>query len=308
MLLEEFNPTGDNCYLVVTGDSAPITIATTLPPCPVICIGKTGTPAAFDVLLDDAQELEHLAPNLMAQPLACTTLVQLLRSNATTTVADGLFAESLAYSTLQQSRGFRAWLSEGNVRNPVPDEDPIILLERDADVLTVTLNRPAAHNAYSAALKDALCAALQLAHTDPTITQVVLRGNGASFCAGGDLSEFGQLTDAALAHASRTTRSAASLLAHLKCTTKVKLHGACIGAGIEISAFAGDVTARQETFFQLPEVSMGLVPGAGGTVSISRRIGRQKTAYMAITGQRFDAPTALQWGLIDSIEDSIEEA
>ena len=81
------------------------------------------------------------------------------------------------------------------------------------------------------------------------------------------------------------------------------MHGACIGAGIELPAFAGRLTASSDAFFQLPEVAMGLIPGAGGCVSISRRIGRQRTAYMAILGERFPAERALAWGLIDAIED-----
>src|SRR5690606_34893966 len=81
------------------------------------------------------------------------------------------------------------------------------------------------------------------------------------------------------------------------------LHSACIGAGIEIPAFAGRVVAKKNAFFQLPELSMGLVPGAGGTVSIPRRIGRQRTAWLVISGRRIDAKTALNWGLVDELID-----
>jgi enoyl-CoA hydratase/carnithine racemase len=80
------------------------------------------------------------------------------------------------------------------------------------------------------------------------------------------------------------------------------LHGACIGAGIEMTAFAGHLIAAQGTTFALPEVGFGLVPGAGGTVSMPRRIGRQRTALLALSGQPIDAGLAHQWGLIDAIE------
>jgi enoyl-CoA hydratase/carnithine racemase len=83
----------------------------------------------------------------------------------------------------------------------------------------------------------------------------------------------------------------------------VHIHGACIGAGVEISAFAGRVTAAPAAWFQLPELAMGLIPGAGGCVSVPRRIGRQRAALMMLSGQRIDAQTALRWGLIDAIED-----
>jgi enoyl-CoA hydratase/carnithine racemase len=82
---------------------------------------------------------------------------------------------------------------------------------------------------------------------------------------------------------------------------EARVHGACIGAGAELPAFVGRVVAAEGTFFQLPELSMGLVPGAGGTASLPRRIGRQRTAWMALSGERVDVETALRWGLVDEI-------
>ena len=82
------------------------------------------------------------------------------------------------------------------------------------------------------------------------------------------------------------------------------VHGACVGAGIELPAFAGRITARSDAFFQLPEVRFGLIPGAGGTASILNRVGRSRFNYMALTSERIDAVTALKWRLIDKIYDS----
>ena len=87
----------------------------------------------------------------------------------------------------------------------------------------------------------------------------------------------------------------------MRTRTSVALHGACIGAGIELAAFAREVTATDDAHFQLPEVAFGLVPGAGGTVSLPRRIGRQRTAWLALSGRRIDASTALAWGLVDHV-------
>jgi enoyl-CoA hydratase/carnithine racemase len=80
------------------------------------------------------------------------------------------------------------------------------------------------------------------------------------------------------------------------------LHGSCFGSGIELSAFAARVVARPDTVIGLPEVSLGLIPGAGGTVSLPRRIGRHRTAWLALTGRTIDAATARAWGLVDEIE------
>jgi enoyl-CoA hydratase/carnithine racemase len=165
----------------------------------------------------------------------------------------------------------------------------------------VTLDRPERHNAYSGELRDALVEALSLAAADSSIRELVLDGAGPSFCSGGDLAEFGTFPDPATAHAVRSTRSAAPLLAACAARTTAYVHGACIGAGVELPAFAARVIAAPDAFFELPEVGMGLVPGAGGTVSLPRRIGRQRTAWLALSGARIDAKTALDWGLVDEI-------
>jgi enoyl-CoA hydratase/carnithine racemase len=142
---------------------------------------------------------------------------------------------------------------------------------------------------------------LRLALVDDEIELVRVRGNGPGFCSGGDLAEFGLIADAAVAHAIRTTRSIGRLLRQLGDRVEVTLHGACIGAGIEFPVFAGRVLARSDLRVALPEVSMGLIPGAGGTASLPNRIGRWRTAYLGLSGHEIDATTALEWGLIDDI-------
>ncbi len=151
-------------------------------------------------------------------------------------------------------------------------------------------------------MRDGLVNALTLVDLDPSITEVELRGEGRAFCSGGDLDEFGAAPDPATAHIIRTTRSAGALMHACRERIQVWVHGACIGAGVEIPVFAGRISAAPDTVFALPEVSMGLVPGAGGTASITHRIGRWRTAYLALSGVHLDATTALDWGLIDAIE------
>ncbi|HNC69286.1 MAG TPA: enoyl-CoA hydratase/isomerase family protein [Pseudomonadales bacterium] len=168
-------------------------------------------------------------------------------------------------------------------------------------MLEITLNRPAARNAFSTAMRDGLVAALHLLASDPTLQRARIRGAGACFCSGGDLEEFGLAGDLPAAHAIRSTRNAGRLIAELAPRVECHVHRACIGSGIELPAFAGCIVATPDTLFQLPEISLGLIPGAGGTVSITRRIGRQRTAWLALSARRIDAPTALEWGLIDAI-------
>ena len=81
------------------------------------------------------------------------------------------------------------------------------------------------------------------------------------------------------------------------------MHGATLGGGIELASFAGQVIADPATTIGLPEIGLGLIPGAGGTVGLTARIGRQRTAALALTGRRIGATTAFEWGLVDAVDD-----
>ena len=250
----------------------------------------------------DPDDLEPVLEAVLRTPLAALGLVQLLRQGAALDVNGGLVAESLVYSTLQSGPEFAAWrAARPEPRRVGAFSEPAVLVERSGACLHLTLNRPAKRNAFSAEMRDALAEALGVAAADPSLGEIVLEGAGPAFCSGGDLDEFGTLPDPATAHAVRCTRSPARLLASCAERVTVRVHGACVGAGIELPSFAGRVVAREDAFFQLPEVAMGLVPGAGGTVSLPRRIGRQRTAWLALAGVRLDVQTARSWGLIDEI-------
>ncbi|MFL6240216.1 MAG: enoyl-CoA hydratase/isomerase family protein [Actinomycetes bacterium] len=241
-----------------------------------------------------------LATSAEQAPLAALTLCELLRTTASLPVPDALVAESLAYSMLLGSAEFARWLPGRERRPGRTPAGPPVLVSRDGTTLNVRLNQPERRNAFDRSLRDALVEALEIAVYDETVAQVLVSGRGPAFCSGGDLDEFGTTPDVATAHVIRTTRSPARLINQLRGRTHVVVHGACVGAGVELAAFAGSVSARPDASFWLPELSMGLIPGAGGTVSLPRRIGRWRTAWLALTGTRIDAETAMIWGLVDA--------
>ena len=216
----------------------------------------------------------------------------------------GIITESLAYSTLQSGPEFARWLAE---RGPatVPDVPDPVQADRDGDRLRIRFNRPQRHNAFSTDMRAAMLEALDVALLDPSVTEVVLSGNGPSFCSGGDLAEFGSFEDPASAHLARTRHSPAlaldELTQRLGRSCRAEVHGQALGSGLEMAAYCGWVQAHPDAVLGLPELSLGLIPGAGGTVSVTRRIGRWRTAYLVLSGRRIAAATALRWGLVDAI-------
>ena len=281
----------------------PLALATL--PAVVIGTSSSATPEGaglVDVAVPPGgDELDATIDAVAANPLAAVALALVLRGSEARPVAEGLQLESAVYGVLQAGPEFAAWRATQPVHPPRPEVGPAVAVHRDGDRLELVLNRPAVRNALNARMRDELVAGLAIAAGDPAVAEVRLRGSGPAFCAGGDLDEFGSRPDVATAHVVRMTRSPARAMAGVADRVVAQLHGACFGSGIELPAFAAKVVARPDTVIGLPELSLGLIPGAGGTVSLPRRIGRHRTAWLALTGHPIDAATALAWGLIDEI-------
>ncbi len=253
-----------------------------------------------DVVISGEAELGSIEDVAGSNPLAATALVMLLRLAVDRPTDEGLLAESAVYSSLQAGPEFARWRDARPPRTR-GDDGERVRVERAGDSLTLTLARPDVRNALDARMRDELVAAFELVAADPSVSEVHLRGDGPTFCAGGDLDEFGSRPDPATAHLVRVLQSAGRAIDRVGDRVVAHVHGACRGSGVELPAFAGGVLAAPDATFGLPEVSLGLIPGAGGTVSLPRRIGRHRTAWLALTGQAIDAHTALEWGLVDAV-------
>ena len=296
----------------------------TLPASPIlVAVDAAGRlpdldPATFDALVTtraDARapwvsvaparleaQLNRLGAMAAKAPVAATMLARVLRMGENMDFEAALELESLAYSALLGGGEFGNWLA---ARKAVPGDtqsSPPVRYEREGDAVTLFLASPGNRNAMSAPMRDALYEALANVIEDPSEPRLVLRGEGACFSTGGHLPEFGSATDLARAHIIRTARSCTRLLHSLGHRAEVRLHGACIGSGIEIPAAAARRIAAPGCFVQLPEVEMGLIPGAGGTVSLARAIGRHRLMWLALGNFRLGAEQALRWGLFHGIE------
>jgi enoyl-CoA hydratase/carnithine racemase len=252
---------------------------------------------AFDLVASEG-EAGALEAAFARAPIAAVSAALLLRSPRSD-VDDGLTAESATYSVLQAGPEFRAWRDATPARPAGDADEPRVRVDSVGDVTEIVLTRPTRHNALDVVMRDALDAALGDAAW--RAGGILVRGEGPSFSSGGDLDEFATFPDPATAHVVRLLRSPASRFAALHERLVVAIHGTCLGAGIELAAFADHVVAAEDTRIGLPEQSIGLVPGAGGTVSIARRAGRRSVLALLLRDGTISAAQAREWGLVDEV-------
>ncbi len=278
-------------------------------PIPTIGFGESipeGLEDAFDLIVKQPEELKPLTERIGRNPIASAVTVQVLRASMCLSTLRALEVESMGYATLQAGAEYTNWLRASEFRAQskriTRRTDTLVRMTRHESDVSIALSDPDSANALGVAMRDALSEAFQAVSADASIESVAVTGDGAHFSAGGDLTEFTRVQDASFSHRIRCLRMPARYLASAAHKYTFKVHGACIGAGIELAAFAHHISAHPDTYFRLPEVAMGLLPGAGGCVSIPKRIGRQEAARIMILGQDISATEALSLGLIDAIE------
>lgn len=275
-----------------------------LPSCPVIGFGNSADPLAaqLDAVVESPVSAAALARRISACPRAAAVIVDLLRILPGLDDQAGLIAESLAYGLLQGSDEHVRWLAATAQDFAATPPGRLIMAREDA-LLRLTLDRPVGGNTIDRELRDQLDEAFALAALDSTVARIRLTARGRAFCLGADLAEFGTTRDPATAHIIRRRTLPARHIARCADRLEVHVQGGCVGAGLEMAAWARRFTATSNAWFQLPELAMGVLPGAGGCVALTRRIGRQRTALLVLSGKRISARMALDWGLIDAIVD-----
>ena len=164
-----------------------------------------------------------------------------------------------------------------------------------ADVLLLSLNRPEKRNALNNATLQYLGELLQQAQANPEIKAVVITGNEHCFAAGADLAELATMDTVALRRDVRP-----ELWQVIDQFTKpliVAVNGYALGAGFELVLHADIVICGENAQFALPEITLGMLPGAGGTQRLGRLVGQQLTMRWAMTGEMISAQQALQHGI-----------
>ncbi|MGH8823256.1 MAG: enoyl-CoA hydratase/isomerase family protein [Jiangellaceae bacterium] len=169
-------------------------------------------------------------------------------------------------------------------------------------VAELVLDRPAALNAVSTAQAAAIAAAAAELAADSSVRAVVLSSSAEkAFCVGADLKERNTVTDDEMRRQRPVARSAYGGVLDLPVPTIAAVHGYALGGGCELALACDLIVADETAVFGLPEVSVGVIPGGGGTQLLARRIGWGRAADLIFTARRVDAAEAYRLGLADRL-------
>jgi enoyl-CoA hydratase len=177
--------------------------------------------------------------------------------------------------------------------------EDVVLYKTANGVATITLNRPTQRNAINPAVCDAMRAAFDRVEADPAVRVAVLTGAGTLFCAGMDLKAFAEGAGDTILFGQygfggfvKRPRSKPVIAA---------VEGAAIAGGFEMMLACDMVVAGTSAQFALPEVRIGLIPGAGGAVRLPVSVPRVRANEILLTGKPFSAKEAADWGVINRV-------
>jgi 2-(1,2-epoxy-1,2-dihydrophenyl)acetyl-CoA isomerase len=180
-----------------------------------------------------------------------------------------------------------------------------VLLDIDGAVATITLNRPERLNAQSVEWTDDLHRVMDELEERDDVRAVILTGAGRAFCAGGDLDNPTFSLDG-MENRRPAVEVGYSLFRRIRALPIpliAAVNGAAAGSGVTLAAACTLRLAARSAFFSLAFVDVGVVPDQGGSFLLAQIIGIGRALHMALTGDRIDAETALQWGLVTEVCD-----
>ena len=179
---------------------------------------------------------------------------------------------------------------------------PTVLVERDGHLAHLILNRPEVLNAIDNTLASELTAACDSLAADPEVWLIILRGaGGRAFSAGADLKARRDFTPDDWAHQRALVREMFKRLRNLPQPMIAAVHGYALGGGTELAMLADFVVASEDAVFGLTEVSLGIIPGGGGTQNLPRMIGRNRAKELIFAARRITAAEAYRLGLVTHV-------
>ena len=179
-------------------------------------------------------------------------------------------------------------------------------VELDGTIGIITLNRPKALNAINTQMVEELGQALD-AWKDSALTAVVLTGEGKAFAAGADISQMSSFTATQAQQFALSGQRTLRKLEHFPAPTIAAVNGFALGGGCELAMCCDIILSGSKAKFGQPEVSLGVIPGFGGTQRLVRRVGRQAALELMMTGRIIRADEAVSLGIALRIEEDVVE-
>lgn len=180
--------------------------------------------------------------------------------------------------------------------------EPIVKVSQENGICTVTINRPKSLNALNSQVIGELTGIVSSIEKDTSVKAVILTGSGdKAFVAGADIVE---MADMNTVQAMEFSRKGQELIRSIETMNKVVIaavNGYALGGGFELALACDFIYASTNAFFGLPEVTLGIMPGFGGTQNLPRLIGPNRSRELIFSGQKLDAHKAEAWGIVNKV-------
>lgn len=176
-----------------------------------------------------------------------------------------------------------------------------LVVEVEDNIAILTLNRPEAHNAISMAMRRQLGEALDAINSDEAVRAAILTGVGKSFCVGVDLKERKSMSAKEVSQLREKGPVNQMKIINLTKPVIAAINGYCLAGGMELALACDIRIASEDAAFGLPEITLGIIPGGGGTQLLPRLIGDSMARQMILTGERIDAAAAERYGLVSKV-------
>jgi enoyl-CoA hydratase len=175
----------------------------------------------------------------------------------------------------------------------------------EGGVARIFLNRPEKSNALTADVLNQLLSNVRAIENQPQIRAVIIGGNGKAFCGGADVRELSALSQANAGAFVERIHNVCQAIRELPVPVLARLHGAVIGAGLEIAAACDLRIAAKGTKFAMPEVKLG-IPSVVEAALLPRLMGAGRAAWLVLTGEAIDAQRAYEWGLVEEVSSDLD--
>jgi enoyl-CoA hydratase len=176
------------------------------------------------------------------------------------------------------------------------------LIFEPGTIATLTVNRPKALNALNRTVVEGMARVLRDVRHDPSVRVLIVTGAGdRAFVAGADIAAMSEMSVADGLEFSRLGHRVMATFEELPIPVIAAVNGFALGGGLELAMACDLIIASEKARFGQPEINLGLIPGFGGTQRLPHRIGHARARELILTGEMFDATTALDWGLVNKV-------